>query len=152
MQAEGSAPDGAYTAGSEWAPPELRRFAELFNAGDYWESHEALEGAWRSRRSRFYQGLILYASAFVHARRGNAHGVRAQLDKAREALGAFRPAYLGVDVAHLLEHARVCRGLVAPPSASWRERLPWPHLELTRRHLRGDEPELSGENPLTPPD
>ena len=42
-------------------PQALHRFLELFNAREYWESHEVLEGPWREGGSDFYQGLILYA-------------------------------------------------------------------------------------------
>jgi len=87
-------------------PAALVRFVELFNAGEFWESHEVLEGPWREHGSAFYQGLILYASAFVHAKRDNAHGIRAQLRKARQALAPYEPAYLGVDTAAVRRHAR----------------------------------------------
>ena len=90
-------------------PAELRRFVALFNRGAFWESHEMLEGAWRATGSPFYQGLILYASAFVHVFRRNPHGVRAQLAKAEARLATYRPAYLGVDVDALFEAADAAR-------------------------------------------
>ena len=74
-------------------PQALHRFLELFNAREYWESHEVLEGPWREWGSDFYQGLILYASAFVHAQRGNPRGIRAQLEKAERKLARV-PAML----------------------------------------------------------
>ncbi|MFW6175509.1 MAG: DUF309 domain-containing protein, partial [Acidobacteriota bacterium] len=90
-------------------PEPLLAFRDLFREGRYWESHEALEGAWRESRSELYHGLILYASAFVHAARDNAHGIVAQLDKTLDALSDHPDAYLGVDVAEIREHARACR-------------------------------------------
>lgn len=127
-------------------PAPLLRFVELFNGGEFWESHEALEGPWRETDSEFYHGLILYASAFVHARRGTPHGIRAQLGKAETALAPFAPAYLGVDVAGVLEHARRCRELAEtrerPPDGSWEEALPVRRLEPDPGRVRGDEPEL----------
>ena len=129
-------------------PPPLTRFVELFNDGRYWDSHEALEDAWRETGSGFYQGLILYASAFVHARRGTRHGIRAQLGKAREALGPHRPAHLGVDVQGILDHADRCLRIVeANPDAAddaWEELIPRPRLDPDPRRVRGDEPELEG--------
>jgi len=70
----------------------VRRARELFNAGAYWEAHEALETVWRSIISdgnrdaaRVWQGLIQAAAALLHRRRGNRHGVavvgRAALEK-----------------------------------------------------------------------
>ena len=135
-------------------PQALHRFLELFNAREYWESHEVLEGPWREGGSDFYQGLILYASAFVHAQRGNAHGVVAQLEKAERKLAGYRPFYLGVDVDAVLAHAARCREIVErrpdedPPS--WLGVADEPRLELDRRLVRGDEPELRlGERETT---
>jgi hypothetical protein len=48
-------------------PEPLVDFVARFNAREFWESHEVLEIPWRTGRSEFYHGLILYASAFVHA-------------------------------------------------------------------------------------
>ena len=128
-------------------PPPLARFVELFNRGEYWESHEALEDAWRSTGSGFYQGLILYASAFVHARRGTRHGILAQLEKAERALEPYRPSHLGVDVEAILEHAARCRQRVepreAPPAGEeWADVVPFPTLAPNPEAVRGDEPEL----------
>ena len=47
-------------------PRPLRRFLELYEASRFWDSHEALEEAWRRSGSDFYLGLILYASPWVH--------------------------------------------------------------------------------------
>jgi predicted metal-dependent hydrolase len=119
-------------------PTALQAFVDRFNAGAYWESHEILEGAWRATGSDFYQGLILFASAFVHVRRANRHGIRAQLDKAGARLAAYRPAYLGVDVDRVLAAADAARRAVAAGA------LPVaPALRLDPSLLRGDEPELA---------
>jgi hypothetical protein len=127
-------------------PDPLLRFVELVDRGEFWESHEALEAAWREQGSEFYHGLILYASAFVHARRENRHGILAQLEKAEAALEPYSPAYLGVDVEALLGHARRCRELVEgherPPGPSWEDAVPFPRLEPDVERVRGDEPEL----------
>ncbi len=51
----------------------------LFNAGAFWEAHEALEAVWRSigdeEEARVFQGLIQAAAALLHRDRGNRHGV-----------------------------------------------------------------------------
>lgn len=129
-------------------PKEYLRFVELFNAGRYWESHEVLEGPWRAHRSPFYKGMIIYASAFVHGRRGNPRGVRKQLLKAEKYLTGYLPHYLGVHVEGRLFHARRCLALVesaSPPSGDRLTRaLPFDRLALRREWIRGDEPELFG--------
>ena len=131
-------------------PQALHRFLELFNAQEYWESHEVLEGPWREEGSDFYQGLILYASAFVHAQRGNAHGIGAQLEKAERKLARYRPWYLGIDVDAVLKHAVRCRESFehrpARDKSSWLRIADVPRLELDARFVRGDEPELRQGN------
>lgn len=126
-------------------PEALLRFVELVNAGQFWESHEVLEAPWRASRSGFYHGLILYASAFVHARRGKARGIVAQLEKAERALAPYPGAYLGLDVDALQAHARASRAVVVAPE--WQGALEWPVLELSRERIRGDEPELDALRP-----
>ena len=126
--------------------PAYARFLELFNRGEFWESHEALEAPWREHGSEFYHALILYASAFVHVNRGNRHGIAAQLGKARPLLEARRPHYLGLDVDRILEHAAVCRHIVAEnreaPVEAWDVLIPSPRLDFDPGRVRGDEPEL----------
>lgn len=126
----------------------LARFLELFNQGEFWESHEALEEAWRETGSEFYHALILFASAFVHVRRGNRHGIAAQLAKADPLLEPRRPHYLGIDVDALLAHSAISRHLVAEnreaPDEAWPVLIPIPRISFRAAHVRGDEPELPG--------
>src|SRR5438093_13479181 len=60
----------------------LKRARDLFNSGEYWLAHEALETIWRSiikdgdaEAARVWQGLIQAAAALLHRERGNRHGV-----------------------------------------------------------------------------
>ena len=63
-------------------PADRRRYLEhardLFNRGDYWLAHEALETVWRSiikeNEAQAFQGLIQAAAALLHRERGNRHG------------------------------------------------------------------------------
>ena len=63
-------------------PDDRRRYLEnardLFNTGEYWLAHEALETVWRSiikeEEARVFQGLIQAAAALLHRSRGNRHG------------------------------------------------------------------------------
>src|SRR5256885_15706405 len=65
------------------APQDRRRHLDnardLFNGGEYWLAHEALETVWRSiikeDEARVFQGLIQAAAALLHRGRGNRHGV-----------------------------------------------------------------------------
>ena len=126
--------------------PAYARFLQLFNRREFWESHEALEGPWREHGSEFYHALILFASAFVHVNRGNRHGIAAQLEKARPLLEARTPHYLGLDVDAILQHAAICRHIVAEnrdaPDEAWDVLIPTPRLSFDPDLVRGDEPEL----------
>ena len=126
--------------------PAFARFLELFTRQQFWDSHEALEEAWRENGSEFYHALILYASAFVHVNRGNRHGIAAQLGKAQPLLETRRPHYLGIDVEAMLEHAMVCRHIIAEnreaPTEAWEVLIPTPRLAFDPQRIRGDEPEL----------
>jgi len=77
----------------------LRRARALFNDGEYWLAHEALETIWRSiikdgdaEAARVWQGLIQAAAALLHRERGNRHGVETVGTAALEKLdGPERP-------------------------------------------------------------
>lgn len=125
-------------------PRPLRDFVELFEARRFWDSHEALEEAWRDSRSDFYHGLILYASAWVHWKRRNAHGVRAQLAKAQQRLSTFPEQYLGLDVAAIRTHCASVSEVVSEDADGWPDRVRPLSLELEVNRLRGDEAELQG--------
>lgn len=117
-------------------PAAFRQFVRLFNAGQYWESHEVLEEPWRRNHSRFYQGLIILASAYVHRKHGKALSYERQLHKARPYLEPYRPYYLGLDIAEVVEMIDV--GLASGTASDQT-----PHLLLRRECVRGDELELS---------
>jgi predicted metal-dependent hydrolase len=82
----------------------LEHGIRLFNDGEYFECHEVLELAWtpeRGPRRLFLQSLIHVAVGLYHAGRGNPVGAARQLRKALRKLGAYLPAYEGVDTGRL---------------------------------------------------
>jgi len=93
-------------------PPEYLTFFDLYNRGEHFEAHETLEDLWHAGRplapaaskNRFYQGLIVFAVAWVHAGRDNPYGIRHCLEKARGHLTPFAPFHMGVDVVSILEY------------------------------------------------
>lgn len=127
-------------------PEAYLEFIRLFNNKKFWHSHEALELAWRMNGSTFYKGLIIFASAFVHAQRENPVGVRKQMAKALRYLAAYVPSYMGLDVDAILRHGSFCLQLAADweadPSLP-RPAFPFCTLKLQAELLRGDEAELS---------
>lgn len=128
-------------------PQALRDFVELFNRQRFFESHDVLERAWRANRSRYYKGLIIYASAFVQQQRGNVRGFLKQLGKVPGYLGAYRPYYLGLDVNQILEHVRRWRRDAARDMTD--AAVVSPRLTLKAALRRGDEVELT--RPLAAP-
>ena len=73
---------------------ELTEGAKLFNAGEYWEAHEAWEVPWNAAKAQgdmieanYVQGLILLAAA-IHKRRhyASAWGGQRNLEKALKKL------------------------------------------------------------------
>jgi uncharacterized protein len=87
----------------------LARGIGLFNAGEFFESHEALEAVWtgeRGPRRLFLQGLIHVAVGCYHWSRGNPEGTRRQLRKALRKMEGYPPEYEGVDVERLRADVR----------------------------------------------
>jgi len=92
----------------DWArSAEYRRGVTLFNAGYYWEAHEAWEALWHAHgrhgpTADVLKGLIKLAAVGVKVREGQRHGVvtharrAAALFKAAEQAGG--PRQLGLDL------------------------------------------------------
>lgn len=100
------------------ADPRLREFMQRFNAGEYWDSHEVLEGLWRETAAPhrdLYQGLIQAAAAMVHWQRGNRHGVEVLAGKAKRKLVAFLPAADGLALREFLADWEQCLFQGGPP-------------------------------------
>lgn len=130
-------------------PDPLLEFIDLFNTGEYFESHEVLEHAWLINRSDFYQGLIIYAAAYVKRDRGSPRGIWLNLGKSLNYLRPYPRAYLGLDVDFLKEHGEKCRSrlkAMGVPRTLSRDALQevFPSIPLEPRAelLRGDEMEL----------
>jgi predicted metal-dependent hydrolase len=99
--------------------PEYREGLRLFNAGAFWEAHEALESVWRelpkgSEERAFYQGLILIAAAFHHRERAahaperfTAPALRCYAS-ALAKLDRVPDRYLGLDLRALRLRLRPC--------------------------------------------
>jgi uncharacterized protein len=101
----------------------LRRARDLFNTGDYWAAHEALETVWRSIISggdegaaRVWQGLIQAAAALLHQQRGNRHGVAVVGGSALEKLAGGQRPDVEVETVRFREHLkRALAGDAGPP-------------------------------------
>jgi len=103
------------TAPRALTPAELAeqaaRGVNLYNAGRFWEAHEALEVIWRAAappERDCWQGLILAAAAMLHRERGNRHGLLTQGGLAVRKLGGPVPAGFPVETARFVQELRRC--------------------------------------------
>lgn len=106
------------------AADERRRYLEhaqdLFNNGEFWLAHEALETVWRSiikeDEARVWQGLIQAAAALLHRARGNRHGMVVVGAAALEKLAGPQRAEIEFEtVAFRAQFARALAGEGDPP-------------------------------------
>jgi predicted metal-dependent hydrolase len=103
----------------------LEHARELFNSGEYWLAHEALETVWRSiieeNEARVWQGLIQAAAALLHQERGNRHGTVVVGAAALEKLaGAQRPDVEFETVNFRAQLGRALAGDGDPPRLEFR--------------------------------
>lgn len=106
-------------------PPELDEFLRLYREGRFFDAHEALEAAWRRSddpRMRFLQGLIQWAVAFEHHRRGNAHGARVLLERSWCRLHDAPDHAMGLD----LSACRASHPALRRAFAEWEAGGAWP--------------------------
>jgi len=111
-------------------PEERHRYLanarELFNQGEFWLAHEALETVWRSiikeDEARVWQGLIQAAAALLHRARGNRHGIVVVGAAALEKLaGPQRPEIEFDTVQFRAQLARALAGEGDPPRLEFRD-------------------------------
>lgn len=85
--------------------PAWAEGVRLFNAGEYWEAHEAWEPLWLSAEGldkRLYGGVILLAAALHKARvMDNARGGRRNYAKALAHLALLPDTYHGLELRRL---------------------------------------------------
>lgn len=80
-------------------PDLLQEGARRFDAGRFWDAHEAWEDAWHALRgadhdaeAAFVQGLILAAAALENLREGHGDGFRRQMAQGLHQLRENRAA------------------------------------------------------------
>lgn len=82
----------------------IRLGIDLFNEERYWESHEALESAWKiatGGEKEILQGLILIAAALVHWQKNEKHITLSVMKRARDKLASHQARYFGIDIPAL---------------------------------------------------
>ncbi|HJS42664.1 MAG TPA: DUF309 domain-containing protein [Gemmatimonadales bacterium] len=105
------------------SPEDRRRYLEhareLFNSGEFWLAHEALETIWRSiikqDEARVWQGYIQAAAALLHRARGNRHGTVVVGAAALEKLAG--PQDPGIEFETVEFRAQLARALAGEGEA-----------------------------------
>lgn len=97
-----------------WSDPRLAQGLRLFNEGQHWHAHEALEPLWMGLEGDdklFVQGIIMAAAMLHQYERRVARGVANHWENVRMRLAPHHPAKWGIDVQGLL-------GSLAPYAAA----------------------------------
>jgi predicted metal-dependent hydrolase len=82
----------------------MRRGADLFNAGEFFECHEVWEDVWNAQppsERLFLQGLIQIAVGCEHFNRGNLRGAVALLERGTKKVRKYGARHRGVRIAQL---------------------------------------------------
>lgn len=91
--------------------PRYLEGIELFNACDFFESHEVWESLWADYQGpsrKFYQGLIQVAVALHHFGNGNIRGARKLYHSSSAYLQPYAPLHMGLDLDKFLAQFRTC--------------------------------------------
>lgn len=84
--------------------PQAVQGLRLFNAGEYFEAHEALEDAWNAEEGdakRLYRGILQTAVVYLHITRGNYNGALKVYVRSRKWLDGLPGICRGVRVGQL---------------------------------------------------
>jgi uncharacterized protein len=85
-------------------PAGLLEGIRLFNEGEYYECHEAIEHEWHAETRpirRLYQGILQIGVGLLHAQRGNHTGALLLLTDGIDKTAEFAPVCLGIDTGRL---------------------------------------------------
>ncbi len=81
--------------------PQAVHGLDLFNHGEYFEAHEALELAWRAEKTDIrilYQGILQIAVTYLHIQNGNHKGALILAGRAAEKLKKWPAHCRGINV------------------------------------------------------
>ena len=84
--------------------PQAREGLLLFNAGKYFEAHEALEDAWNAEEDdarNLYRGILQIAVTYLHITRGNYSGALKVYQRSKKWLDGLPDVCKGVQIGEL---------------------------------------------------
>jgi uncharacterized protein len=89
--------------------PQAAQGLRLFNAGRYFEAHEALEEAWNAESGKvrdLYRGILQIAVTYLHITRGNYNGALKVHERSQKWLGDWPEVCRGIQVGQLRRDAQ----------------------------------------------
>jgi len=89
--------------------PQAAEGLRLFNAGKYFEAHEALENAWNDEKGEvrnLYRGILQIAVTYLHITRGNYNGAVKVYNRSQRWLKNWADICRGIFVDELRKNAR----------------------------------------------
>jgi len=90
--------------------PQAAEGLRLFNAGEYFEAHEALEDAWNAETSEvrnLYKGILQIAVTYLHITRGNYNGAVKVYARSQKWLKDWADVCRGIQVETLRRDAEI---------------------------------------------
>src|SRR5436190_6354700 len=88
--------------------PQAEEGFRLFNAGEYFEAHEALEAAWNAEKGpvrELYRGILQIAVTYLHITRGNYNGAVKVYGRSQKWLKDWPDVCRGIQVEELRRDA-----------------------------------------------
>lgn len=88
--------------------PQAAEGLRLFNAGNYFEAHEALEDAWNAEKgkvSELYRGILQIAVVYLHITRQNYNGAVKVYRRSQKWLKDWPEICRGIEVGRLRRDA-----------------------------------------------
>jgi hypothetical protein len=95
----------------------VRLGLDLFNEERYWESHEALESAWRlvtGEEKEILHGLILLDASLVHLQKDEPHVSLSIMNRALAIFSVMHGKYVGIDLDEVYSTINRMVGASAP--------------------------------------
>lgn len=86
-----------------------------FNAGRFFQAHEAWETAWHPSAAEerdFWQGITQIAVGYTHRLRGNRTGAVTLLRRGSDRCEPYRPSHRGIDLDALVAAARAAAEVI----------------------------------------
>ena len=88
--------------------PQAAQGLHLFNAGEYFEAHEALEDAWNAETGKvreLYRGILQIAVVYLHITRGNYYGAVKVYGRSQRWVKDWPEVCRGIQVGQLRRDA-----------------------------------------------